>query len=219
MDASPVDYVRTHRGTRGPWRTVLLLLVAIVALLMLASAYVFMDPIYWGVKNTTGEPVDSWGTYSTPFLISGIDRPAALPQAGAAVEDDAPVVGVEVEGQSRAYVLAAFRGPGKHIVNDLLGDVPVSITYCDLCDSVKVFTGEAKGVSLRLNQGGRLKGRMLLHFHGNFYFQDTGQPIGLQSPPLPCRPFPFERCSWKEWRIAHPQGDVYVGNSGTGQVQ
>jgi hypothetical protein len=196
-----------------------LLLVAVVALLMLASAYVFMDPIYWGAKNTTGEPVDSWGTFSTPFLISGIDRPAALPQADAKLEDDAPVVGIQAGGQSRAYVLAAFRGPGKHIVNDLLGDVPVSITYCDLCDLVKVFTGESPGVSLRLNQGGRLKGRMLLHFEGSFYFQDTGQPIGPQSPPLPYQPFPFERCSWKEWRTTHPQGDVYVGVVGTGLIQ
>jgi hypothetical protein len=144
-------------------------------------------------------------------MMAGIDRPPTRPAAEAKLPDETEVIGVTAGGKARAYVVSVFIGPTRHIVNDLLGDVPVSITYCDLCDAVRVFTGDVRGTSLRINQGGRVQGRMVLHFDGNFYFQDTSEPIASNSPRFPYSNHPFKRCTWKEWRSAHPDSDVYVG--------
>src|SRR5271166_5718443 len=60
-----------------------------------------------------------------------ISQPATVSAAAAPVGDDEPVLGISADGFSRAYVVRTLaRDPGSHIVNDLLGDVPVTVTHC-----------------------------------------------------------------------------------------
>jgi hypothetical protein len=70
-------------------------------------------------------------TDSTPFMAPGVDRPPAVAADEATVPDDAEIIGVTADGQSRAYLVSALSGMTTHIANDLLGDVPVSVTDCD----------------------------------------------------------------------------------------
>src|SRR5215472_8987706 len=54
--------------------------------------------------------------------------------------ENTPVIGVSIGNQHRAYALQAVFQQDSHVINDWLGAAPVSVTYCDLCDCVRVFT-------------------------------------------------------------------------------
>jgi hypothetical protein len=132
-------------------------------------------------------------------------------------DDSTPVIGVSADGRHRAYVLTAFMRPDSHVYNDLLGDVPVTVTFCDLDNRVQVFTAPSRGRPLDVTVGGSDSCRprkMLLGVKSarTRYWQDTGLPLDDDA----ASPFPYARTesvrtTWGEWRQAHPDTDVYVG--------
>jgi hypothetical protein len=149
---------------------------------------------------------------STPFVWQGVRQPPTLSAARASLADDDPVIGVCAGGQARAYSLRALSAMTGHVVNDVLKDVPVSVTYCDRSRCSRVFTGPGRGAPLDLDQGGLHQDRLLLKRGGVFYYQDSGETLAPGGgPALPYEAHPFERTTWKAWREAHPDTDVYVG--------
>ena len=141
--------------------------------------------------------------------------------ASARVSNMAPVVGVSVEGHYRAYPLLFFMRPDRHVLNDLLGDVPITVTYCDLDDCVRIFTAPTRGQALAIAVNGADPSRprkMLLQIEAARYWQDTGLPLDEEtavSDPFPYAEAPFVRTTWGQWREAHPDTEHYVGE---GQV-
>jgi hypothetical protein len=145
----------------------------------------------------------------------GIRQPPALPAASAGLGDDVEVVGVSAGGRHRAYLLSALVPIRGHVVNDLLGGHPVTVTYCDRADCLRVFTGppgqpfDVAGAGWDNREGRR---GLVLRVGSTLYRQDTGGP----AEDAPVAPFPLpraghERTTWKRWREAHPDTDVYVG--------
>lgn len=66
-------------------------------------------------------------------------RPPAVVNASedTLVPDDTDIIGVTVNGQSRAYPHTLL---DRHeCINDTLGGVPIAVTYCPLCDSATIF--------------------------------------------------------------------------------
>jgi len=45
------------------------------------------------------------------------------------INDAALVLGVEIEGEARAYPINMLTGPQREIINDTLGDVPIAATW------------------------------------------------------------------------------------------
>jgi hypothetical protein len=70
-----------------------------------------------------------------PDGIPAIDRPAFVSAAGAAVwlVPKEPVLALEVKSDARAYPLQILMW--HEIVNDVVGGVPVTVTFCPLCNS------------------------------------------------------------------------------------
>lgn len=155
------------------------------------------------VPSTTGLPSD--------LNLPGRARPAAQTVGRAQLGDDEPVVGVEVAGNARAYALAALGQPMNHVVNDVIGDRPVTVTYCDLRDCVRVFSGDGTK-PLDVRAGGYDRG-LLLVADGARYHQESGAAVGADDPKSPYRPVEFVRTTWKEWRAAHPHTDVVTDPS------
>src|SRR5262249_40992062 len=119
-----------------------------------------------------------------------------------------------------AYVLGAFYSPERHVVNDLLGGKPITVTYCDVTDCLAVFIdpdskgplGIAVGGWLGKRERGRYIGSLLLLVGSSRYRQDTGQPLANRDDEsFPYIRKDFVRTTWNEWREAHPDTDVYVG--------
>src|SRR5262249_9861833 len=121
----------------GPWKK-----VAVLAAAGVAAAGVTLSVGVWGLPGPASSPatgqVPGAGQpnfmMSTPFIMPPIVRPPTLPAAEAELEDGAEVLGVSAAGKHRAFLVKPFARVDSHVVNDVVGDVPVSVTYCETND-------------------------------------------------------------------------------------
>jgi hypothetical protein len=141
---------------------------------------------------------------STPFIFPGIEQPETLSANDVDLEDDAEVLGIHVSGKYRAYVVTALSALSSHVVNDLIAETAVSVTYCDRADCARVLTKSTNGNTIKLMIGGFMDGKMAVQLDGVFYPQD--------SKDIPLTDLPFERTTWKKWKASHPETDVYTGS-------
>jgi Protein of unknown function (DUF3179) len=160
-----------------------------------------------------GTPAPSDPMMMTPFIMPGQYQPPTVPAEVAELDDDEEVIGISVNGRHRAYRLRAMASITCHVINDLFDDTPVSVTYCDQNECVRAFTGDPDGDSLPIMLGGRAR-RMVLRVGNSFYFQDDVEPFNhKRMPPFPYPNYPYERTTWKKWRDAHPDTDVFVASN------
>jgi hypothetical protein len=138
----------------------------------------------------------------------GATQPTSLSAGKVAWNDDDEVIGVTVAGASRAYLISALERPARHIVNDMIGPVAISITYCNIDRCARAFTDKSRQAPLELFIGGlsRTQGLLLL-VDGARFHQNTLQPHDQNDSP---RSFPYEEVpititTWKQWRGAHPE--------------
>jgi hypothetical protein len=160
----------------------------------------------------------------TPFYMPGVRQPPTVAAARARVDDDAEVIGVRVQDHSRAYLVRALEHISQHVINDVFHGRPVSVTHCDRSGCTKVFTSDQEEGPLGIDLEGWSGEHMLLRtgddIEFQFYFQDTLQNLN-PSPharPWPFREFAFERTTWKAWKQAHPDTDIYVGGDDHGET-
>ena len=73
-----------------------------------------------------------------------------------------PVIAVEINGEARAYPLQILTW--HEIVNDTLGDVPIIITFCPLCNSAIVFERTLDGESVEFGTSGLLRNSDLVMY-------------------------------------------------------
>jgi hypothetical protein len=145
-------------------------------------------------------------------VAQGIYRPPTLSASQAQLADGEEVVGVAVAGRHRAYALSAFQYPLQQVVNDLVGDVPVTVTYCIQGKRPRVFTTNTRGSPLSVTLApGREARDILLGIGGDFYSQRSLQPFPEGAVPFPLRELKVSRTSWKPWKELHPDTDVCVG--------
>lgn len=212
--AQGVPEPRSQRNT--VWQVITAFWILLLAPVLFGSIYVYrVEPTLRRVPATKGPPSN---LLSTPFIWPGIVQPPTRPAAEAFLEDDTEVIGISVAGVHRAYEMRAFDGPLAHVVNDLVGGVPVSVTRCDLSACARVFTADQDG-PLELGLGGIMQGRMLLRLPQGFYFQDSAGAINESFPAFPYSSLPFEVTTWGAWRDAHPDTDVYVRDMPIGPEQ
>ena len=125
--------------------------------------------------------------------------------------DDFTVVGVVAGGKPRAYSLKALSAGDGHVVNDLLGDVPVTVVYCDFSKTIRVYTDATRGKALELAQVGHSKEGLLLRHASRIYEHKSGKPPVGDGPALALKTHEHEETTWKAWRARHPKSEVYVG--------
>jgi hypothetical protein len=140
-------------------------------------------------------------------------RPPILAATEATMPPDEAVIGVEVGGKTRAYRLAAFDDDTRHLVNDLIGGVPVSVAYCNLTRCVRVYTDPGGSEPLDAEVPGLFNGQMVIKLDGIAYFHQSGMAVepAKNPPPIPYRLLTPTLTTWKEWTRLHPETDVYVG--------
>lgn len=207
---------RPPRSNSGRW--FLLILVGLAdCSLVLAYWPALADAVEASVlPQPASPPPEPIPLPTDPTQRGAMDRPAivqppVLPADKAALDDDTPVIGVVVSGKARAYLVEAFEyGPASHVVNDVLGKVPISVTHCDISGCTRVFTA-APGQPLELSAAGIRNRRMVLKLAGHLYCQDTSASLDQGGATFPCREYPRELTIWSDWRQAHPETDVYMG--------
>ncbi|MEE8332114.1 MAG: DUF3179 domain-containing protein [Acidimicrobiia bacterium] len=146
-----------------------------------------------------------------PDGIPPIDDPTfvTVAEANTYLTDREPVVELDINGDARAYPVQVLIW--HEIVNDTVGGVPVSVTYCPLCNSAVSYVREVRGVETTFGTSGRLFASALVmydreteslwtHFDGRAVVGVlTGDQLETIGSPL---------LAWEDFREAHPEGKV-----------
>jgi len=112
--------------------------------------------------------------------IPPIDNPTfeSLAEASTWLQPQSPVIAFELDGIARAYPLAILT---RHeIVNDVVNEVAVAVTFCPLCNSAVVFDRTMDGQVLRFGVSGLLRNSDLIMWDDvtqSWWQQFTGEGI------------------------------------------
>jgi len=155
-----------------------------------------------------------------PDGIPPIDEPFfdSLELAGQWLQPQSPVLALELEGMARAYPLAILT---RHeIVNDVIGERPVAVTFCPLCNSAVVFDRRVEGQTLRFGVSGNLRNSDLVMWDDlskSWWQQFTGEGIVGQYAGTRLELLPALLVSFGEFAQQYPQGEVLApGRPGYG---
>jgi hypothetical protein len=144
--------------------------------------------------------------------IPSIDDPEFIDVAEVTdLPDREPVIGLAVGGDVRAYPLRILMW--HEIVNDVVGGVPVAVTFCPLCNAAIVFDRRVDGQVLEFGTTGKLRYSDLVMYDRqteSWWQQFLGEAIvgdmlGTRLDMLPSR---IE--SFANFRARAPQGRVLV---------
>jgi Protein of unknown function (DUF3179) len=145
-----------------------------------------------------------------PFdSIPAVDNPRFLAASDARLGPAEPVVAVTVSGAARAYPVRYLLY--HEVVNDVVGGVPVVVTYCPLCDSAASFSRRVRGRNLVFGVSGQLEYANLRMFDRQTlsrWQQITGVAVAGPLKGARLRALPSAVVSWASWRAAHPEGGV-----------
>lgn len=141
--------------------------------------------------RTGGPPKDGIPALNHPRFVSPIDASSWL-------DAKEPVIVVEIEGQApRAYPLQILIW--HELVNDQIGDNPVLISYCPLCNSGVAFDRRIDGQTLEFGVSGMVRESDMVMYDrqsDSLWQQITGEAIvgamtGKRLSTVPIQTVPF----------------------------
>ena len=178
---------------------------------------------------------ESWNTdwtkrtISLSELIAGIQRPDprdvippiddpqfdTVEEAAQWLVDREPVVALELEGEARAYPLRILTS--HEVVNDVVGDRSVVVSYCPLCNSAVTFDRELDGQVLRFGVSGLLRNSDLVMWDRqteSLWQQITGEAIVGELAGTELEFIPSPIIAWEDFRAQFPDGKVLSRDQG-----
>ena len=120
--------------------------------------------------------------------------------------DDADVIGVVVGDEARAYPISELNA--REMVIDVIGDVPVVITWCPACGTAMVHRRTVDGETLLFGvQGGLYRNAMTWwdHDSGSIWSQPLGSAIAGPRRGQTVELLPSQLTTWGAWRQANPE--------------
>ena len=149
--------------------------------------------------------------------IPAIDHPLFVPVAEADgwLAAHEPVVLVEAGGVAKAYPLQVLTW--HEIVNDEVGGVPISVTFCPLCNTAIGFEREFDGQVLDFGTTGRLRYSNLIMYDRQtetWWQQATGGGIAGTYAGSRLAFYPANIVSWQEFRDRYPDAEVLSRQTG-----
>lgn len=129
--------------------------------------------------------------------------------------DRAPVISLAIGGHARAYPLAILIW--HEIVNDTLGDVPIVVTFCPLCNTALVFERTLAGTTYDFGTTGNLRYSDLVMYDRqteSWWQQATGEAIVGELTGTGLVFVPAQIVSLGAFASAYPDGDVLSRETG-----
>ena len=127
------------------------------------------------------------------------------------IADNEPVISVAIAGDARAYPVTVLIW--HEIVNDSVGDMPVVVTYCPLCNSGLVFERSQPDRLLDFGTTGKLRNSDLVMYDRqteSWWQQFTGEAIVGALSGRKLRQVPSRMESMLQFRQRFPHGKVLV---------
>ena len=167
-----------------------------------------------------GEPRDvSLYTLLPRDGIRSIDDPkfVSVAEAEADMANQEFVIGLIIDGDTRAYPINVL---SRHeIVNDVVGEVPVAVTYCPLCFTGIVYDRRVEGEVLEFGVSGKLIMNDLVMYDRqtkSLWQQILGEGIDGNYKGTRLTPIAATQTTWAQWRDTHPDTLVLDKNGGYG---
>lgn len=146
--------------------------------------------------------------------IPSIDRPKFVPADQIKdLADTEPVIGLVIGGQARAYPLRILTW--HEIVNDELAGVPITVTYCPLCNSAVAFDRRIDGRVLDFGTTGKLRNSDMVMYDRqteSWWQQFLGEGIVGAMTGKRLKTIPARLESFGNFRKRAPTGEVLVPN-------
>jgi uncharacterized protein DUF3179 len=144
--------------------------------------------------------------------IPSIDDPKFEPASSASrYADREPVIVLDVDGVARAYPLSVLTW--HEIVNDVIADRPVAVTYCPLCNASIVFDRRHGERVLAFGTTGLLRNSDLVMYDRqteSWWQQFTGEGIVGTLAGTELTMIPSRVVSFAAFKAMHPEGEVLV---------
>ncbi len=149
--------------------------------------------------------------------IPAIDSPkfVTVPEADEWLVPREPVILVQIGEDARAYPLQILTW--HEIVNDTVDDVPVTVTFCPLCNTAIAFERTVDGQVLDFGTTGRLRYSNLVMYDRQtetWWQQAAGEAIVGELTGRRLTPVPASIISWADFRQAYPDGKVLSRDTG-----
>jgi hypothetical protein len=179
------------------------------------------DPLYPEWRTNTAkhsinlEDLDSPGV--TKDGIPAIDQPrfVANGEARAWLGDREPVVALQLNGVSRAYPMQILLW--HEVANDVIGGVPVAITFCSVCHSAIVYDRRLEGRVLTFGVSGFIYGANMVLYDReteSWWQQFTGRALVGDLTGARLQRLPAQIISFAEFAAAYPRGQVMSRQTG-----
>lgn len=147
--------------------------------------------------------------------IPSIDNPEFQVASGIeGLEEHEPVLSLTVNGETKAYPVRILTW--HEIVNDVIGGVPVAITYCPLCNASVVFDRTVDGEVTEFGVSGKLRHSDMIMYDRNsdsWWQQFTGEAIVGSRLGTKLKVLPSRTESWSRFVKRHPDANVLVPNN------
>lgn len=175
MRRPSIERYRTHAG------------LFVVAWMLLQPLHALASPDLWVREGWTRTDFTkravAWSELTTGGLskdgIPSIDDPRFVSAGDATdIPTNEPVIGLELNGDARAYPLRILIW--HEIVNDVVGGIPVAVTYCPLCNASIVFDRRVDGRTMSFGTTGKLRRSDLVMYDRqteSWWQQFTGNAI------------------------------------------
>jgi hypothetical protein len=149
--------------------------------------------------------------------IPAIDHPTfvSVSEADAWLKPVEPVIFFQIGDDARAYPIQIFMW--HEIVNDTMGDVPVVITFCPLCNTAIAFERTVGGQVLDFGTTGRLRYSNLIMYDRQtetWWQQATGEAIAGELTGMQLAYLPASIIAWSDFKTAYPEGKVLSRETG-----
>jgi hypothetical protein len=186
--------------------------------IILSASTSFADPRFWQYEFPETDfqktSLESWLEIRSGGVgkdgIPALDHVDMIAVADANIPATEPVITLELVGQApRAYPLRYMTW--HEIVNDFVGDVPFTVTFCPLCNSAIVFDRRVQGQVLDFGVTGQLRNSdMVMYDRQTFTWwqQAVGQGIVGELMGVELTVFPSWMESFGDFQARNPTGVV-----------
>ncbi|MBC7813171.1 MAG: DUF3179 domain-containing protein [Burkholderiales bacterium] len=177
--------------------------------------------LYW--------PETDFCQHSVPYseIISGGAPPDGIPPIDDPVfesidaarewlQPQSPVIALEINDNARAYPLAILIW--HEIANDVVGGVPVAVTFCPLCNASLVFDRRVEGEILRFGVSGNLRNSDMIMWDDrtqSWWQQFTGEGIVGSHTGDMLTLLPSQVVGFGDFAAQYPDGQVLSRETGS----
>ena len=152
-----------------------------------------------------------------PGTMSGAEASKEKPRKGPFLTSGDLVIGVERNGEARAYPLLLLNV--HEAIGDTLGGEPIVVTWHWPSGVTAVYDAHVNGTQRQFGVSGLVAGGGQLLYLKRLDGETGNEPLisqftgsAISGEPLDLTPVPATLTTWSDWRETHPHTDVVAGD-------